>query len=289
MSLLPATLRDAWMDGADRLNRAGVDDARFEAEILLRHTSGRTRADLYANLTETVDPAAQLEFEAALARRARREPLAYIIGHREFYGLDLQITPDVLIPRPESELLVETALDALKGQRIHQALVVDVGTGSGALGIAIAKNRRGVRLVGIDQSRVALNVAATNGARLIPKTPRFWLQADLLTALAGPIDCIVANLPYISEEALEQLPPEIADFEPRQALVTPGGTGTDLILRLLTQLARRLAPRGVAVLEIDPHFADQISDAARQLLPDAKFDLLQDLGGDARALRVAAS
>ena len=88
---------------------------------------------------------------------------------------------------------------------------------------------------------------------------------------------------------MEQLPPEIADFEPRQALVTPGGTGTDLILRLLTQLARRLAPRGVAVLEIDPHFADQISDAARQILPDAKFDLLQDLGGDARALRVAAS
>ena len=288
MSPRPATLRDSWMDGAERLQRAGVDDARFEAEVLLRHVSGRTRAGLYASLAETVDPAAQLEFEAALARRAKREPLAYIIGRREFYGLDFEVTPDVLIPRPDSELLVETALEALKKQRARQALVVDVGTGSGALGIAIAKHRRGVRLVGVDSSRAALTVAAKNAARLIPKSSPHWLQADLLTPLVGPIDCVVANLPYVSDAALPLLAPEIADYEPRQALVTPGGTGADLILRLVTQLGLRLAPRGVAVLEIDPPLAEQVSDAARRLLPDADLELLRDLGGDERALRLVS-
>ena len=289
MSPRPATLRDAWMDGASRLVRAGVDDARFEAEVLLRHASGRSRSDLYANLTETVDPAAQLEFEAVLARRARREPLAYIVGRREFYGLDFIITPDVLIPRPESELVVETALEALKQQRTRRALIVDVGTGSGALGIAIAKHGRRARLVGVDTARAALAVARENATRLVPDTARSWLQADLLTAVTGPVDCVVANLPYISDETLGQLAPEIADHEPRQALVTPGGTGADLILRLLTQLGRRLGPRGIAVLEIDPQLADQVSDATRRLLPDADFELLRDLGGDERVLRIVSS
>ncbi len=288
MSPTSVILRDVWMNGATRLKAAGIEDARFEAEVLLRHACHRSRADLYANLQEPLDAAAQREFEAILARRSEREPLAYITGHREFFGLDLHVTPAVLIPRPESELVVETALAALRRQRLRDALVVDVGTGSGALGIAIAKNRRGVRLVGVDNSREALDVAVENANRLIPRARRYWIQADLLTTLAGPIDCVVANLPYIPEERLPGLEPEVAEHEPRMALVTADQTGSELILRLLTQLGRRLGPRGVAALEIDPGLQDEVADAARRLIPNAQIDSLKDLAGDPRVVRIVA-
>ncbi len=288
MSPTSVILRDVWMNGATRLKAAGIEDARFEAEVLLRHACHRSRADLYANLQEPLDAAAQREFEAILARRSEREPLAYITGHREFFGLDLHVTPAVLIPRPESELVVETALAALRRQRLRDALVVDVGTGSGALGIAIAKNRRGVRLVGVDNSREALDVAVENANRLIPRARRYWIQADLLTTLAGPIDCVVANLPYIPEERLPGLEPEVAEHEPRMALVTADQTGSELILRLLTQLGRRLGPRGVAALEIDPGLQDEVADAARRLIPNAQIDILKDLAGDPRVVRIVA-
>ena len=288
MSPTSVILRDVWMDGATRLKAAGIEDARFEAEVLLRHACHRSRADLYANLQEPLEAAAQREFEAILARRSEREPLAYITGHREFFGLDLHVTPAVLIPRPESELVVETALAALRRQRLRDALVVDVGTGSGALGIAIAKNRRGIRLVGVDNSREALEVAVENANRLIPRARRYWIQADLLTTLAGPIDCVVANLPYIPEERLPGLEPEVAEHEPRMALVTADQTGSELILRLLTQLGRRLGPRGVAALEIDPGLQDEVADAARRLIPNAQVDILKDLAGDPRAVRIVA-
>lgn len=288
MSPTSVILRDVWMNGATRLKAAGIEDARFEAEVLLRHACHRSRADLYANLQEPLDAAAQREFEAILARRSEREPLAYITGHREFFGLDLHVTPAVLIPRPESELVVETALAALRRQRLRDALVVDVGTGSGALGIAIAKNRRGARLVGVDNSREALDVAVENANRLIPRARRYWIQADLLTTLAGPIDCVVANLPYIPEERLPGLEPEVAEHEPRMALVTADQTGSELILRLLTQLGRRLGPRGVAALEIDPGLQDEVADAARRLIPNAQIDILKDLAGDPRVVRIVA-
>lgn len=287
MSAGPLTYRDAWAAGAARLQAAGITDARFEAEVLLRHAGRRTRADLYAHLTETVDPQTHLEFEALLARRARREPLAYITGQREFYGLDFLVTPDVLIPRPESELLVESALDHLRRRRVRAALVVDVGTGSGAIGIAIAKHRRDVRLLGIDISRAALQVARRNADRLIPRRPHRWIQADLLTPVRAPIDCVVANLPYIPEARLPTLEPEVAVHEPRQAL-TPGAGGPDLILRLVTQLGPRLLPGGIAVLEIDPGMEGEIAEAARKLLPQAQIAILKDLAEMPRVVTIIA-
>lgn len=287
MSVAPLIYRDAWANGAARLQAAGIADARFEAELLLRHAGRRTRADLYAHLAETVDPHTHLEFEALLARRARREPLAYITGQREFYGLDFLVTPAVLIPRPESELLVETALDHLRLRRVRAALVVDVGTGAGAIGIAIAKHRRDVRLVGIDISRAALQVAVRNAERLIPRRPQRWIQADLLTPIRGPIDCVVANLPYIPEARLPTLEPEVAAYEPRQAL-TPGAGGHELILRLVTQLGPRLLPGGIAVLEIDPGIEVEIAEAARKLMPQAQIAILKDLADLPRAVTILA-
>jgi len=283
----PAILRDVWLAAAAELETAGIDDARFEAEVLLRHATGLTRAQLYASLTDEVDPAAQDRFQTALAERTTRKPLAYITGTREFYRLEFHVTPDVLIPRPESELLVDAALDHMRQARIRSALVADVGAGSGAVGIALARHRRGVNLICSDVSREALQVARDNAQRLLRRPKASFVQGDLLTPLPGPFHCVVANLPYIPEERLEELEPEVAEHEPRVAL-TPGTRGTELILRLITQLPSRLHPNGIAVLEVDPGQESAIADAAQQMLPNADIAVLDDVSQRPRAIRIIA-
>ena len=282
-----AILRDVWLAAAAELEAAGIDDARFEAEVLLRHATGLTRAQLYASLTDEVDPAAQTRFQTALAERTTRTPLAYITGTREFYRLEFRVTPDVLIPRPESELLVDAALDHMRQARMRTALVADVGAGSGAVGIALAKHRRGVNLICSDVSRDALLVARDNAQRLLRRPSASFVQGDLLTPLPGPFHCVVANLPYIPEERLDELEPEVAEHEPRIAL-TPGTKGTELILRLITQLPSRLHPNGIAVLEVDPGQESAIADAAHQMLPNADIAVLDDVSQQPRAIRIIA-
>lgn len=283
----PAMLRDVWLAAAAELESAEIDDARFEAEVLLRHATGLNRAQLYASLTDEIDPAAQQRFEAAIAERTTRKPLAYITGTREFYRLEFHVTPDVLIPRPESELLVDAALDHMRQTRIRAPQVADVGAGSGAVGIALARHRRGVNLICSDVSRDALLVARDNAQRLLRRPKAAFIQGDLLTPLPGPFHCVVANLPYIPEERLDELEPEVAEHEPRIAL-TPGTRGTELILRLLTQLPSRLHPNGVAVLEVDPGQESVIADAARQMLPNADVTVLDDVSQQPRAVRIIA-
>lgn len=280
-------LRDVWLAAAAELESAEIDDARFEAEVLLRHATGLNRAQLYASLTDEIDPAAQQRFEAAIAERTTRKPLAYITGTREFYRLEFHVTPDVLIPRPESELLVDAALDHMRQTRIRTPQVADVGAGSGAVGIALARHRRGVNLICSDVSRDALLVARDNAQRLLRRPKAAFIQGDLLTPLPGPFHCVVANLPYIPEERLDELEPEVAEHEPRIAL-TPGTRGTELILRLLTQLPSRLHPNGVAVLEVDPGQESVIADAARQMLPNADVTVLDDVSQQPRAVRIIA-
>ena len=283
----PVMLRDAWLAAAADLESAEIDDARFEAEVLLRHATGLSRAQLYASLTDEIDPAAQQRFEAAIAERTTRKPLAYITGTREFYRLEFRVTPDVLIPRPESELLVDAALDHMRQARIRSPQVADVGAGSGAVGIALAKHRRGVSLICTDVSRDALLVARDNAQRLLKRPRASFVQGDLLTPLPGPFHCVVANLPYIPEERLDELEPEVAEHEPRVAL-TPGTRGTELILRLITQLPSRLHPNGLAVLEVDPGQESAIADAARQMLPNAEITILNDISEQPRAVRIIA-
>ncbi len=282
-----AILRDVWLAAAAELEAAGIDDARFEAEVLLRHATGLTRAQLYASLTDEVDAAAQTRFQTTLAERTARTPLAYITGTREFYRLEFRVTPDVLIPRPESELLVDAALDHMRQARMRTALVADVGAGSGAVGIALAKHRRGVNLICSDVSRDALLVARDNAQRLLRRPSASFVQGDLLTPLPGPFHCVVANLPYIPEERLDELEPEVAEHEPRIAL-TPGTKGTELILRLITQLPSRLHPNGIAVLEVDPGQESAIADAAHQMLPNADIAVLDDVSQQPRAIRIIA-
>ena len=283
----PTILRDIWLSGAAELESAEIDDARFEAEVLLRHATGLSRAQLYASLTDEVDPGALQRFNAAVEERTSRKPLAYITGTREFYRLEFRVTPDVLIPRPESELLVDAALDHMRQARMRTAQVADVGAGSGAVGIALAKHRRGINLICSDVSRDALLVARDNAQRLLKRPRASFIQGDLLTPLPGPFHCVVANLPYIPEGRLDELEPEVAEHEPRVAL-TPGTRGTELILRLLTQLPSRLHPNGIAVLEVDPGQESAIADAAAQMLPNAEITILNDISEQPRAVRIIA-
>lgn len=280
-------LRDVWMEAAAQLEAAGIDDARFEAEVLLRHATSLSRAQLYASLADPIDAATLNNFQQAVNERGGRTPLAYITGTREFYRLEFRVTPDVLIPRPETELLVDTALDHLRRARIRRAQVADVGAGSGAIGIALAKHRRGIELVCADVSRDALLVARDNAQRLLRRPKVSFIQGDLLTPLPGPFHCVVANLPYIPEERIPQLQPEVAEHEPRVAL-TPGTAGTELLLRLITQLPSRLHSNGLAVLEIDPGQEEVVASAAKQLLPDAEVSILADVGERPRAVRIVA-
>lgn len=283
----PANIRDVWISAAEVLERAGIDDARFEAEVLLRHTIGLTRAQLYASLTAPISKEMLRRYFNTISERLTRRPLAYITGAREFYRLEFRVTPDVLIPRPESELLVDTALDHLRRARIRSAQIADVGAGSGALGIAIAHHRRGARLVATDISAPALAVARENASQHLRRARADFVQGDLLTPLRGLFHCIVANLPYIPEPRLAALEPEVTEHEPRRAL-TPGLSGTELQLRLLTQLRPRLAPNGIALLEIDSGQEDEIAAAAAQLLPEAAIGVLNDFAEHPRALSIVA-
>ena len=213
---------------------AGCDSPRLDAELLLAEA---TEVDRFTLLTRGGSPpsAAQTRrFESLVARRARREPVAYILGRRAFRELELAVDPRVLVPRPETELLVEVALALDRGAR-----VLDVGTGSGAVALALKHERPDLELTGGDLSTDALDVARANGERLGLNVA--WCRADLLAGAGGPWDGVVANLPYVADAELERLAPEIARHEPRSALAAGAG-GLELITRLVAEVARARVP-----------------------------------------------
>lgn len=259
------SVRDALDSALVALRAAGVDTPRLDAEVLLADALGVDRAALY-QASMRVDGAAGRRFRDAVRRRSvEREPVAYIVGHRAFRRLELAVDPRVLIPRPETELLVELAIAALG----EGALVVDVGTGSGAVALALADERLDLRVTGSDVSADALAVAESNGARLGLAVE--WVLADGVPE--GEWDAIVANLPYVASG--ERLAPEIARHEPPEALLA----GDDGLAAIRAVVARAQAPW--VALE---HGADQ-GDAVRELLRTAGWKRVQahrDLGGRER-------
>ncbi|MBI5285348.1 MAG: peptide chain release factor N(5)-glutamine methyltransferase [Chloroflexi bacterium] len=278
-----ATVAETLHSATRRLESAGIDDARLESEVLLASASGVDRAHLLANLPDAVDPGAGPRFESLLARRLAHEPLAYIVGHREFYGIDVACGPGALIPRPETEMLVELALDEVR-KRGSGVRIADVGTGSGAIAIAIAANAPGVHIAAIESSAEALAVARRNIERH-GLTPRIELREGDLLEGAGTFDVIVANLPYVSEADWTDLEPEIRDNEPRAALVG-GHNGTEVVERLLEQAPAHLAPGGVLAAEIGDTQAERVLAAAHRRFPGALACVMKDLGGRDRMLVV---
>jgi release factor glutamine methyltransferase len=245
------SVREALGAATDALAAAGVDTARLDAELLLAEAMHTQRARLAADPDAGVDPAAARAFGAMVRRRVQREPVAYILGRKAFRRLELAVDPRVLVPRPETELLVEVAIGFRPGS------VLDVGTGSGAVALAIADELPDAIVVATDTSPAALGVAAANARRLGLGGRVTWELGSLPPG--RPFDLVVANLPYVAAGEFDSLQPEIARYEPREALVA-GADGLDAIRGLL---GARPRCRAIA-LEVGEGQADAVTDLVKQ-------------------------
>jgi release factor glutamine methyltransferase len=246
----PLTVIALLQEGAARLGEAGLDCARQDAERLLAAALGTDRLALYVEPRRAVDDEAAAAYRELLARRAGHEPIQYILGWEEFRGLRLTVTPDVLIPRPETEGLVERALELLADR--PGAAVADVGTGSGAIACALAESRPDLEVLAVDQSLGALAVASDNVRALGLGSRVRLLAGDLfgpLSSLRGSLDMVVANPPYLLGGSLAALPSEVARFEPPMAL-DGGPDGMRVLRRLIAESPAFLRPGGWLVLEI---------------------------------------
>ncbi len=244
---------------------------------LLEALTGRDRAWLLAHREHELTSGQQIRGYNLLARAAAGEPLAYLLGQRWFAGLLFEVTPAVLIPRPETEGVIETALKAAPDAR----RIIDVGTGSGAIAITMAHRLSDARVMAVDISPAALAVARHNAKRLVGTDRVLFLQGDLLTAVSGAFDLVIANLPYIPADDLVTL--DITRWEPCTAL-DGGADGLDLFRRMLADLPRVLAPQGVLVLEIGYDQGHSVPRLVRTALPGAAVSVIQDFAGQDRAI-----
>lgn len=273
------TLRDHLAAARARLAAAGIDaaEAARDAALLARHVLGLDAASL---LARDVDPAPDgfaAAFAALVDRRARREPMAYIRGVQEFWGREFLVTPAVLIPRPETELIVEDALRRF-ADPARVALAADIGTGSGCLAVTLAAERPGLRVVATDVSPDALEVARQNAARHgVGDRIALRLGAGLAGA-DGPFDLIVSNPPYVAEQDRASLPPEVRAFEPVRALMG-GADGLDVIREILGAAPGALAPGGVLLLEIGSGQADAVRACVAGLPALTLVQIRPDLQG----------
>jgi len=269
----------------ERLIRAGVppDQAAIDAEVLARHAMAWDRATYITERDRPASGAMLAAYETLVARRERREPVAYITGHREFWGLDFQVTPAVLVPRPETEFIVEAALGRLTDR--HRAwTIADVGTGSGCLAVALAQELPRARVTATDISDAALAVARANANRLGVAARVMLARAWLLDGLAGPFDLVVSNPPYVPPVHRGTLSPDVRDHEPDVALYGTGEDGLDLARALLAQAPARLAPDGLLMLEFGFGQGDAIRAAAAGVPGLSVVDVLRDLQGLERTL-----
>ena len=271
------------------LAAAGLADSRIEAEALVMHVLGMNRTALYLSWHQHVVSDGERERLGAMAdRRLRHEPLSYILGHREFYGLDFLVDERVLIPRPETELLVDLALEAARSLNAQGAVsLVDVCTGSGAIAIAAAVNLPQAEVWATDISKDALEVAAANAQiHGVEQRIRF-VHGDLLDPLPSQFDILVSNPPYVAQELLPALQPEVLR-EPRLAL-DGGEHGLAAIQRLLTQAPQHLTARSVVLVEFSPEQAQDIAQMAQTAFPQAGINIIPDLAGRNRVLIVQGS
>ena len=278
-------VRDALRQAREKLRVSGVEDAGFESEYLLRSALGCTRESLLIGLDADVSSSDELRFYSIIHRRVAGEPSAYITGHREFYGLDFKVDSRALIPRPETELLVELSLEfaAQRSSRGEGFKIADVGVGSGTIAITLAVNLPGARVVATDISPSALNLASENVSRHGVEDRVTLLDGDLLQPVSGPIDILVSNPPYISSAQLATLPREIRGHEPRVAL-DGGDDGMAAIERLICQAKDKLRPGGAMFVEIGWDLGERALVRSLELWPESEVSITPDLAGIDRVL-----
>lgn len=248
--------------GRQQLVDAGFrhQDAAFDADVLARHVLGWDLARLLAHDREPATSEFTDSFQALIRRRGGREPVAYITGHREFWGLDFEVTPATLVPRPETEMIVEEALKMLPpGGR---ARVLDVGTGTGCLAVSIARDRPGAALVATDISGAALVVARRNARRHGVGRRVAFVQADLVAGIRSRSDLIVSNPPYVPDQTAATLPPDVVRYEPASALFG-GADGLAIVRRLFSDAVHCLAPGGTLIAEFGYGQEDGVREAAK--------------------------
>ncbi len=254
------SLRDALTTAIDRLTAARVPSPRMNAELLLRFTLDCDRAYLYAHPERELTTEEQTRYEEALAQRARGIPAQYITGHQEFWGMDFIVNPAVLIPRPETEHVIETVLQLVNGGRASSPgmRIVDVGTGSGCIALALAKELPEAEVHATDISPAALEVARANAARHQLENRIQFHETDLLQCLErARLDFVVSNPPYVGESEQDQVQLGVRKFEPRKA-VFAGPTGLEVIERLIPQAQAALKPGGWLVMEISGTIAQGV-------------------------------
>ena len=272
-------LKQALGQAKELLAASNIEDASLEGELLLRHTLGIDRAHLYISLDRELSSERAETFWNLVKRRLNGEPAAYITGYREFYGLDFYVDPRILIPRPESELLVEKAL-AIARQH-YTYVIAEVGTGCGAIAISLALNLSEVKIYATDISAPALEVARINCRKHGVEDRVYLLQGDMLHPLPEPVDLIIANLPYVKKSEISQA--GLSDFEPQLAL-DGGPGGLDKIHQLCRQVGSKLNPQGSLLLEIGQGQGNSVITFLRDLFPSAAIEVTPDLSGIERVV-----
>jgi release factor glutamine methyltransferase len=261
MSAAPWTVGRLLQWTVDFLKQRGAESARLDAEILLAEALGCQRIQLYTAYEEEPGEEKRTKFREFVKQRAEGTPVAYLVGRREFYSLNFKVRPGVLIPRPETEFIVLTVLDLVKQSGLAEQRIVDVGTGSGILAVTLAKHLPAARVVAIDTSTTALEVAAENARQHGVAERIEFMPCDLLCGVdaAATFDFIVSNPPYVSAAEYEKLPRDVKNFEPREALLA-GPKGTEVIERMLPQAVERLRPGGHLLIEISPMIHGAVQD-----------------------------
>ncbi|MEM7131696.1 MAG: peptide chain release factor N(5)-glutamine methyltransferase [Chloroflexota bacterium] len=296
--LMPDTpVGRALVSATQRLESLEFDTAHLDAQVILAHIMDVDRAWLFAHHEVKLTEEQAEQFTNLIVRRMNHEPVAYLIGRKEFYGLDFVVDSRVLIPRPETELLVDAVLSHLEVRSDelpigHRLNIVDVGTGCGVIALSVVTNAPNVQAFAIDISRDALEIARANARRLDKRCQVSLLEGDLLAPLShkvdrDKVDIIVANLPYINTWDYATLAPDVRDFEPQLALEA-GPKGLDSIGRLLEQAHYYLNPKGVIFLEIGYDQGEEILSLVKHHIPQATFvDLRQDYNGRDRLITIA--
>jgi release factor glutamine methyltransferase len=286
----PKLIRDAWREGLQRLAAAGVPSHALSAELLLMHVLQRDRAWLYAHAADPLDPTAGAEYFRLLESRAAGTPTQYLTQRQEFWGLEFEVTPAVLIPRPETEHVVEVALEHLRERRAGSLRIADVGTGSGCIAVALAHELPRAQIFATDISPAALEVAGRNASRHAVLDRIHFIEGDLLAPLQSIVhppaamDVIVSNPPYIGREEQAQLPREVRDHEPHAALFA-GPTGAELYGRLIAEAEQVLAKDGLIVLELGYNSRPRVQSLlSRASAPWRDVSIQTDLAGISRVI-----
>lgn len=272
----------ALAEARSRLREAGIETAALDARVLAVHAFGMSAEELVLKAAEPVAPRAFVRFSEAVARRARHEPVAYITGVREFWSLEFTVGPGCLIPRPDSEAIVAAVLGEV-GERNRALRILDLGTGSGCLLLALLSELPAAQGVGIDAEWNAVRLARANAARLgLAERAAFWC-GDWAAAVSGRFDAVVANPPYIPSTEIAALPRGVQKFEPPAAL--DGGTdGLDAVRAVLARLDGVLAPGGLAAVEFGPGQAGEVERLGFELAGLRKHRLVADLAGRTRGM-----